>query len=104
MSKPIVKKETRKPRIIILETAADLTGNRRNATYGEPITNLSCATELKRIYREYAGHKYCPQHDDAIESVLGKIARVATGQPGHTDNYVDIAAYSAIAAEVQELA
>ena len=99
-----IKKENKKIRLQVLETAADLTGNRRNVSYGEPIINLTCATELKRIYREYVGHKYSPQHDDAMEAVLAKVARIATGQPGHTDNYVDLAAYAAIAAEVQELA
>ena len=103
MSKTTKTPANKKPRIVVLETAAELTGTRRNITYGEPITNLSCAAELQRVYKEYAGDKYSPAHDVAINEVIIKLARIATDKVGNEDNYVDIAGYAAIAFEVQEL-
>ncbi len=101
-SKPI-KKDNRKLRVVVLETAAELTGTRRCATYGEPNINLTCAAELQRVYKEYAGDKYSPAHDVAINEIMLKLSRIATGKPGHEDNYIDGAAYFAIAHECQEL-
>ena len=91
------------PRKDILEKATNATCNDRNTTYGEPYDNLGCLVELKAVYDKYAKGKYSPVHDEAIGHVLGKIARIAVGKPGHTDNYIDGAAYLAIAGECQEI-
>lgn len=85
----------------ILLQALEATTKARNVTYGDPSVNLQCAGELKAIYTKYAGDKYCEAHDEAIEMVLTKIGRIATGQPGHDDTYIDAAAYVAIASECQ---
>lgn len=85
----------------VLQQALDATMKSRNSTYGAPYPNLLLAAELKQAYNAAANGKYSPAHDDAIHAVLSKIARIATGATGHTDNYVDGAAYMAIAAECQ---
>ena len=85
----------------VLQQALDAAMKSRNSTYGAPYPNLSLAAELKQAYNAAANGKYSPAHDDAIHAVLSKIARIATGATGHTDNYVDGAAYMAIAAECQ---
>ena len=102
MSKPTPKQKS--PRVAALETATQLTSTTRNAQYGAPLKNLSCAAALRAVYKEYAGeYKYSPAHDAAIEQVMLKLARIATGQTGNAENYIDGAAYFAIAHECQEL-
>lgn len=88
-------------RACVLEQALSATVKSRNDSYGDPFPNLCIAAELKATYKRAAGNKYHPSHDEAIDMVLSKIARIACGAVGHTDNYVDAAAYMAIAAECQ---
>ena len=85
----------------ILETALSLTMKDRNDTYGDPYTDMNCAAELSDVFHRHAVGKYCAAHDEAISRVMIKLARIACGSPGHTENYVDGAAYLAIAAECQ---
>lgn len=80
--------------------ARDLTCGARSATYGDPKVNLSCAGALWAIYKSHAGTRYSAAHDEAIHQVLAKIARIACGVL-HADNYIDIAAYAAIALECE---
>ena len=88
----------------VLSQASACTLQDRNANYGEPHHNLSCLAELKAVYKKYAGSKFSATHDTAIEHVLGKIARIAAGSGKlHLDNYIDGAAYLAIAAECQDV-
>lgn len=88
----------------ILAEAAEITLKSRNATYGDVSTNLTCRAELIEVYRKYADGKYDGAHEQAIENLLVKVARIASGSPGHRDNYVDGAAYMAIAFECYEAA
>jgi hypothetical protein len=90
-------------RAVVLEQALSATVKSRNESYGDPFPNLCIAAELKAVYHKAAGNKYHPAHDEAIDMVLSKLARIACGATGHTDNYVDAAAYMAIAAECQEV-
>lgn len=84
----------------ILRQAADLTERERDGVYGDPLRNMTCAAELKAVFRKFVGTKYSPAHNEAIEDMLDKISRVATGQY-HADNYIDAVAYIAIAGEIQ---
>lgn len=91
-------------RVHCLQLAIDATGKQRNSIYGEPHNNLSCLVELKAVYKKYAGDKYSAVHDEAIGHVFGKLARIAAGNGQlHEDNYIDGAAYLAIAAECQNI-
>lgn len=85
----------------ILDEAAKATLKSRNQSYGDPYPNLRLAADMLALYQAAAGKKYNPAHDAAIAMVLAKVARIATGAVGHEDNYVDGAAYMAIAAECQ---
>lgn len=85
----------------LLRQAADLTEKTREDVYGDPYINMGCASELKQVYRRYAGEKYSAAHDEAVERLLMKLARIATGD-FHKDNYLDGAAYLAIAAECEQ--
>jgi len=85
----------------VLTKALDATMKSRNQSYGDPYPNLRLAADMLALYQAAAGKKYNPAHDAAIAMIVAKIARIATGAVGHEDNYVDGAAYFAIAAECQ---
>jgi len=63
---------------------------------------MACAGELKRVFFKYAAkspRRVGPGEHEAVDQVLSKIARIATGPIVHEDTYVDGAAYMAIAGE-----
>jgi hypothetical protein len=87
-------------RTIVLATAAKLTAEDRNEQHGDAVEQHSCAGEMLRAYMLRSGDKEYPlSHEIAIMQVITKISRIACGAPGNMDNYVDGAAYLAIAAE-----
>lgn len=86
----------------ILNAALQATTGDRNRSYGSSGPNLTAAAELADVYRRYAHGKYCKAHDQAVYLLLHKLARIACGATGHADNYIDGAAYFAIAAECQQ--
>ena len=90
-------------RAVVLEKAISCTLGDRQDAYGPPSDALFLAAEFIRLYKQSAGTKYCAAHDEAIALALLKLARIACGAVGHNDNYVDGAAYFAIAAECQHL-
>lgn len=89
----------------ILSEATNLTSKERNQAYGEPIVNLGNIADLWTTYinGKFAGTAVDPNRfkieasDVAFMNVLQKIAR--TFQGSLKDNYVDAAAYVAIAGE-----
>ncbi len=85
------------PRGKILETALNLTEGDRNKTYGSPRTNLQILASLINAYTN--GRPELNEVDMAIVMCLTKISRIAVNQ-NHEDNYVDLAAYAAIAGEL----
>lgn len=79
-------------------TAASIITTNRNVGYGEPEDNFMCIAELwDWLDRWVAVDKYSPQWIVAMRMVLMKVARTATGQIGHVDNYVDAIGYLDIA-------
>lgn len=110
MKEPVTKEDTimEQPKPIrqnILETAANLTNGDRNKSYGEPIDNMEVFAKLVGAYltckKETDGGAdlRVDEVDAAVIMVLSKIGRIAMNR-GHADNYVDGAAYMAIAGEV----
>lgn len=96
------------PRGDILRKAAALTEGDRNAAYGDPVVNLGIQGELTtpfiRVLQNNPKFYTLPEPTrhallGAMFQVLGKIARIAAGDPKHMDNYIDGAAYFAIAGE-----
>ena len=91
------------PRGKILEEAKRLTEGDRNKTHGDPKPNMECFAQLLDAYLigrdEYEiGSGLLDSIDGAIIMCLFKIARIA-GNRKHTDSYIDLAAYAAIAGE-----
>lgn len=89
----------------ILQTAINLTTGDREKTYGSPHKNMDCLAAYMRVYlgfRAKGGAEYkITAHDAAMFNVLSKLARITVGSNLHMDNYIDGAAYLAMAAEVE---
>lgn len=91
----------------ILDTAKKLTTGDRDKSYGPPIDNLTTYANLCTAYIFGKGGNEndllaLDAVDGAVLMVLAKVSRIAANR-GHKDNYVDGAAYMAIAGECDEL-
>lgn len=85
-------------------TSISLTSTDRSQTYGDCYDQHSCFGELVQVYRrwrERSPHSRCPAHEAAVLHMLSKLSRICYGAH-HRDNYVDLAAYAAIAFECEE--
>ncbi len=89
-------------RVNILNTAAELTSGDRDIDYGPPIVNLTAAGALKDTFRRHLRRPMSVGELEAIDMVLSKLGRIATGKI-KADNYIDGAAYFAIAGEIAEI-
>ncbi len=87
----------------ILEQAINLTTRDRAKTYGPPQVNLQCLADLINAYLKAQGKEGAlDAKDAAMLMVLTKASRVAVNA-NHDDNYIDGAAYFAIAGECANL-
>ena len=75
--------------------AADLIDGDRRRQHGEPQAAHARIAALWSAYLDYQ----LTAHDVAILMVLLKVARI-TGKTLNADNYVDVAGYAGIAAEL----
>jgi hypothetical protein len=87
----------------ILRDAIGLTEGDRNATYGDPVKNLTCYAQLVTAYINglQIDQADLDAVDGAILMALAKISRIAVNK-GHRDNYTDLSAYAGIAGECAE--
>lgn len=107
--------DIRTPREKVLDTARRLVSQDRQASYGSPSMNFSCAADLKTVYWTYfysiitsenterlklRGHHSPFGH--AIDLILTNLARWATSPQTESqeDRSIDIAGYAALAQEV----
>lgn len=79
----------------ILEEAIQLVGGDRNTDYGDRLTNHQNIAKLWSVFLKHE----ISAHDVAICMILVKISRIINKHK--KDSYVDIAAYSSIAAEIE---
>lgn len=79
----------------ILERAIQATCGERDATYGDP---ADCFAAIALLWSDYLERPISPR-DVAVCLGLLKVARIKAS-PDHEDNYVDGAAYLAIAGEL----
>lgn len=88
---------------MILHEAAHAVTQARNVSYGEPIDDFSCTSELWDSYiariSQVRGNPDITPHDVSVMMILLKISRLAQS-PGELDHWVDIAGYSAIGGEI----
>lgn len=87
-------------RVEMLSEGIRLTSGDRNAEYGDPRTNMTCAGELKAVIRRYMVRDITPAELEALDMVLTKMSRVVTGPKVKGDTYVDGAVYFSIAGEM----
>ncbi len=87
----------------ILSQAADITAGDREKDYGDPHDNLTNMALLVQAYLigKHNVDIYLNSEDMAWIMVLLKVARASTGYKH--DNYVDAAAYAAIAGECRHI-
>lgn len=86
----------------VLAEAADLTSGARNQSYNDPLVNMRAQGVLTRTFWGLAGaskRKIGDAEAAALNMVLAKLTRIAVGELKR-DNYVDAAAYLAMAFEV----
>lgn len=87
----------------LLADAARLTGGDRNEAYGHPFTNLTHMADMVTAYihGKYGFSNTLNAEDMAWIMVLAKISRTVASLKD--DNYIDAAAYSAIAGECRTI-
>lgn len=79
----------------ILQQAEGLVNGERDATYGDPRTNM---TNIAKLWSVYLGFEVRPDQVPVMNT-LQKIARLIQS-PQHLDSYVDPCGYMAIAGEI----
>jgi hypothetical protein len=88
----------------VLGQASILTAGARKAAYNDPKINMQAMLELQEWFERWRSHPSVNNvasaggHDAAITMVLAKLTRIAVGAP-KADNYIDAAAYLAMAWE-----
>jgi hypothetical protein len=87
-------------RLRILARAAEVTGGERQDSYGPVKMNLQRIADLWTTYLDR--EVVITAEDAAWMMVLLKMARSNNGWPYHEDNYIDAAAYAAIAGECRK--
>jgi len=86
-------------RVYILNKGAELTSGDRDRTYGDPHDNMThMAGMLNAYFSNVSPYKFTAE-DAAIIMVIAKLSRLKAnpGVPYHEDNYIDAAAYTAMA-------
>ncbi len=84
----------------ILDKAKQLTCGDRNDQYGEPGPQIGLSERMYQMYLDAGGSRYSDAHNGAIHQVFVKLSRIAHGQIGKLDTYMDAAAYAAIAGQM----
>lgn len=105
-AKPASEPMPRSYREEVLLTARDLTCGDRNDAYNDPRVNMSAFEELMEWAEKWRKHTLDTSacgygHDAAMVMVYAKIARIVVGA-AKADNYIDAAAYLAMAWECHE--
>ena len=72
----------------------------RGQTHGDFSNQAECAQDLKKAFHDWAQHnKLTPYMKEAVDMILHKMARVATGDPFVQDHWDDIAGYATLVSD-----
>lgn len=85
------------PAVLALDEASELVSNDRRDVYGDAKENF---TDIAAMWSAYKGTLF-EAHDVAAMMVLVKVSRLSVS-PQKWDNWVDMAGYSALGAEVSD--
>ena len=84
------------------DTNVDAILNERGNTYGSFIGVAQIAQEMKDTIRGSLDEQNVSlqaDHQEALDMIASKIARIITGNPNHTDSWIDIAGYATLVAD-----
>jgi len=76
--------------------------NERAATYGSFISVALFAQEMKEVIRSALDEQNVTlqaDHQEALDMIASKIARIITGNSQHRDSWLDIAGYATLVAD-----
>ena len=75
----------------------------RQARYGTFEGHARISQALKAVMHERSGwDRLKPDQREALEMIQHKIARILNGDPDYTDNWIDIAGYATLVADLLE--
>jgi len=76
-------------------SAIDSTLKDRGEKYGEFRTHAEITQKLKFVVSNYNG-RLAPMHQEALDMIMHKIARILNGDPNYADSWHDIAGYATL--------
>ena len=75
----------------------------REARYGTFEGHARISQDLKAVMHERSGwDRLKPDQREALEMIQHKVARILNGDPNYTDNWIDIAGYATLVADLLE--
>jgi transposase-like protein len=84
------------------DTDVDTILDERATTYGSFISVALFAQEMKELIRSALDEQNAglqADHQEALDMIASKIARIIIGDPHHTDSWLDIAGYATLVAD-----
>lgn len=99
--KPIKRPAPRALRLDLLANAATITGEDRQAQYGDPALNRACIGELQMVIHKYLVSRGAstPEYISNLNMLAEKLGRAITSPRPGADTFTDGAAYFALAGE-----
>jgi hypothetical protein len=77
----------------------EATISERQYTHGCFEHTAGCAQELKSLIKANLQGPLSPVHQECLDMICTKIARIAVGDPNEPDHWLDIAGYAMLAHE-----
>ena len=72
----------------------------RGQTHGDFSNQAECTQDLKKAFHNWAQHNtQTPYMKEAVDMILHKLSRVATGDPFVQDHWDDIAGYATLVSD-----
>lgn len=84
------------------DTSVDAILNERATTYGSFISVAQVAQEMKYVIRSSLDQQNAflqADHQEALDMIASKIARIVSGNASHVDSWIDIAGYATLVAD-----
>lgn len=68
----------------------------RAKDYGSYEDFCTISSALKDIIKEHSGNKLKMIHEETLDMIMVKVARILNGDPDYIDNWHDIAGYASL--------
>jgi hypothetical protein len=69
----------------------------RGKTHGDFADHANCTQGLKRVFAASLGERGLSDiQQEAVDMILHKLGRIASGNPNHKDHWDDIAGYATL--------